>query len=211
MGFATAIGAGETPLRWDIPIPDADREFAAQYAQAGRPLVVVSPCSSQRARNYRNWGRDRFASAIEHLETRHGAQVILTGGRSELEEDYGTHLAAGSNAVNLVGRSTLKQLAALIRTADLVICPDSGPAHMATAFGTAVVGLYATSNPQRTGPYLSQKYTINRYPDAISAHLRKNVADVAWGQRVRHPDAMDLIKVSDVTRSIDAFFEDRRN
>jgi heptosyltransferase I len=211
MGFATAIGAAETPLRWDIPIPDADREFAAQYAQTGQPLVVISPCSSQRTRNYRNWRRDHFATVIEHLETQHDALVLLTGGRSELESEYGAGLAAGSAAVNLVGRSTLKQLAALIQAADLVICPDSGPAHMATALGTSVVGLYATSNPQRTGPYLSQKYTIDRYPDAISTYLGKNVEEVAWGQRVRHPDAMDLIEVNDVIQVIDTFFDDRHN
>jgi heptosyltransferase I len=41
---------------------------------------------------------------------------------------------------------------------------------MATALGTTVIGLYAGSNPQRTGPYLSQKYTINRYPEAIKLY-----------------------------------------
>ena len=99
--------------------------------------------------------------------------------------------------------------AALIARANLVICPDSGPAHMATALGTTVVGLYATSNPARTGPYMSQKFTINRYPDAIRRYLDKNEAEVRWGQRVRDPDAMALIEASDVTEKIDLFFDDR--
>ena len=208
LGFATAIGASETPLRWDIPLPDADRDFAAHHA-GDSPLVVISPCSSQRARNYRNWTIENYAAVIAHLESRHGAHVVLTGGPSELEKEYGERLAADSGAENLVGRSTLKQLAALIQAADLVICPDSGPAHMATALGTAVVGLYATSNPDRTGPYLSGKYTINRYPDAVRQYLGKNVADLAWGQRVRHPHAMDLITVDEVVQKIDLFFDDR--
>ena len=89
--------------------------------------------------------------------------------------------------------------------------PESGPAHMATALGTMVIGLYATSNPARTGPYLSQKYTINRYPDAISQYLGKNVADVRWGQRVRNPHAMDLVTVRDVIDKVDFFFDDRQN
>jgi heptosyltransferase I len=80
---------------------------------------------------------------------------------------------------------------------------------MATAFGTTAIGLYATSNPQRTGPYLSRKYTINRYPDATKRYLDKNVGDLRWGQRVRHPDAMSLIKVDDVVKAIDTFFDDR--
>jgi heptosyltransferase I len=208
LGFATAIGAAETPLRWDIPLSDDDRAFAAPYAGDG-PLVVISPCSSQRARNYRNWRIENYAAVIAHLESEHAARVVLTGGPSELERQYGERLAARSRAENLVGRSTLKQLAALIRAADLVICPDSGPAHMATALGTTVVGLYASSNPDRTGPYLSRKFTINRYPDAVKRYIGKNVADLAWGQRVRDPDVMNLISIDDVLRHIDSFFNFR--
>jgi heptosyltransferase I len=209
MAFATAIGAAQRVLRWDIPLAQADRDFAAGIAAQDRPLVVISPCSSQRARNFRNWNVENYAAVITHLETRHGAQVVLTGGPSDLEKDYGARLAAGTAALDLVGQSTLKQLAALITRADLVICPDSGPAHMATALGTTVVGLYATSNPARTGPYMSKKFTINRYPDAIRRYLDKNEAEVSWGQRVRDPDAMTLIEVSDVTEKIDLFFDDR--
>ena len=146
---------------------------------------------------------------IAHLETKHDARVVLTGGPTAKEKEYGAALSKGSQAINLVGQSTLKQLAALIAAADLVICPDSGPAHMATALGTAVVGLYATSNPDRTGPYNSRKYTINRYPDAIRTYLGKTVDTLRWGQRVRHPDAMDLIQVSDVVDKIEIFFDDR--
>lgn len=209
MGFASAIGAAERPLRWDIPLAPEDRKFATDLAVAGKPMVVISPCSSQRARNFRNWRVENYAAVIAHLETRHGAHVVLTGGPSDLEKKYGETLAAGSAARNVVGRSTLRQLAALIERADLVICPDSGPAHVATALGTPVVGLYATSNPARTGPYLSQKLTINRYPDAIRQYLGKNEAQVAWGQRVRDPRAMALITVSDVVEKIDGFFENR--
>ena len=53
MAFATAIGAEHRDLRWGIPLPDRDLAFASQYASGDRPLVVISPCSSQRARNFR--------------------------------------------------------------------------------------------------------------------------------------------------------------
>jgi heptosyltransferase I len=209
MAFATAIGAAPRDLRWDIPLAQADRDFAAGIAAHDKPLVVISPCSSQRARNFRNWSVENYAAVIRHLEAQQGARVVLTGGPSSLEKEYGAELAARSKALDLVGQSTLKQLAALIARADLVICPDSGPAHMATALGTAVVGLYATSNPARTGPYMSQKFTINRYPDAIRRYLGKNEAEVRWGQRVRSPDAMSLIEVADVIEKTDLFFDDR--
>ena len=87
------------------------------------------------------------------------------------------------------------------------LAPASAPAtaHVATALGTRVVGLYATSNPGRTGPYLSGDLTVNRYPDAVRKYLHKQADELRWGRRVRHPDAMELITVDDVTGKIDEF------
>ena len=207
LAFATAIGAEPTELRWDIPLNNQEREFAARHRDGARPLVVISPCTSQRSRNYRNWSADRYLAVINHLESQYGARVIITGGPSAVEIEYGERLSFNTGADNLVARTSLREVAALIASADLVICPDSGPAHIATAMGTPVIGLYATSNPARTGPYISRELTVNRYPDAISRYLGKNVRDLRWGQRVRHPDAMDMISVSDVVEKIDFFFD----
>ncbi len=208
MSFATAIGAVETPLRWDLPLAAEAVEFAEQFATGDRPLVVISPCSSQRSRNFRNWSAANYSAVIRHLLGRYGVEVILTGGDSELERQYAKRLRACAEAgiVDLVGESSLQQLAALIGRADLVICPDSGPAHVATAVGTPVIGLYATSNPARTGPYLSRDLTVDRYQDAVQKYLGRHPSTLRWGARVRHPDAMDLITISDVTAKIDSFF-----
>ena len=204
MGFARHIGAQPTELRWDLPIGDAEHAFAQQYA--GERTVVISPCSSQRSRNYRNWPVERFVTIARYLADSVGANVVLTGGNSTLEEEYAQVIAGQAGATNLVGQTSLKQLFALIAAADVVICPDSGPAHMATAAGTPVIGLYATSNPDRTGPYLSRDLCVNRYPDAVERYLGKRVADLRWGQRVRHPEAMALITTDDVIGKIDEFF-----
>ncbi len=206
MSFASAIGVTPQPIRWDIPLDEDVREFAADYRSPNKPLVLISPCSSNRSRNFRNWSIKNYAATIQHLTGR-GCRVVLTGGPSEIELEYGTALSANGIADNRVGKTSLKQLAALIDAADLVICPDSGPAHMATAFSTPVLGLYATSNPDRTGPFASRELTVNRYPDAAMKYLGKSVDKLRWGQRVRHPDAMDLVTVSDVVSKIDGFFD----
>ena len=208
MSFATAVGAETRELRWDIPLPDDARQFASQFIEAQKPLVVISPCSSQRSRNYRNWSAANYGSTIQYLQQEHACNVVLTGGSSPLEQEYGATLSSGgaTQPVNLMGKTSLKELLALIDAADLVICPDSGPAHMATTVGTPVIGLYATSDPDRTGPYRSRDLTVNRYPDAVGKYLGKAVNELRWGQRVRHPDAMDLITIDDVTDKIDGFF-----
>ena len=206
MGFARAIGARPTPLRWDIPLADSDRAFGERHC--AHPTLVISPCSSQRSRNFRNWPAERFADAARYAQSTYGARIVLTGSGSSLERSYGESISdrVGPDVVNLVGQTTLKQSFAVFRAADAVLCPDSGPAHMATAAGTPVIGLYATSNPGRTGPYVSRQLTVNRYPDALRQFMGKSVEQVRWGQRVRHPEAMQLITVDDVCRKIDSVF-----
>ena len=204
MSFARAIGARRTPLRWDIPIRETERAFARRQRNEARPLLLISPCSSQRSRNFRNWSIANFVAVAQHAQRAHDARVVVTGGSSALEHRYATGIArAGGEVINLCGATTLKQLFALIAEADVLVCPDSGPAHMATAAGTPVVGLYATSNPARTGPYCSQHRTINRYPEAARRFLDKSVDELRWGQRVRSPDAMDLIDAAEVCDKID--------
>jgi heptosyltransferase I len=191
-GFANALQVERREVRWDIPIAIQDRDFADSQLGSGRPVVVVSPCTSQRFRNYR--------------ASRYEARVILTGGDSALERSFGHTIAQHarrSRPVNLVGRTTLKQLLAILDRASVLVCPDSGPVHMATAVGTPVVGLYATSNRFRTGPYFSQDLVVDKYPEAVRREFNKSVDEIPWGGRVRSPDALDLIRVEDVKDKLD--------
>jgi heptosyltransferase I len=203
--FAEYLGVGDRVLRWEIPVAETDQQYAQDLRHDAGPLVVISPCSSQRFRNFRNWSVPNYIDIVRHLQQRHGAQIVLTGADTEIEREYTRSIAAGagSGVLDLVGQTSLKRLLAIIANADLVLCPDSGPAHMAAAVGTPVVGLYATSNRHRTGPYFSQALVADRYPDAIAAEFDKPIESLRWGQRVRDPAAMDLITLADVTEKVD--------
>lgn len=204
-GFAEYLGVTERRLAWDIPLSDADRDYAAARLPGDRPWLLLSPCSSQRARNYRNWSVANYARVVDYAAERYGAGTVITGGPTPLEQEYGEAIvaAAGHAPINLVGATTLKQLFALIARAAVVVCPDSGPAHMATAAATPVIGLYATSNPDRTGPYLSRHLVVNAYPEAVRREFGKPVEEIAWGRRVRDPAAMDLIRAEAVEARLD--------
>jgi heptosyltransferase I len=208
MAFAHCIGVPARTLRWDIPLSEAHREFAAQFRSSHRPLFLISPCSSQRSRNFRNWSADNYAAAARYAQQKFGCRIVLSGGATPEEEEYGVRISqlTGSEVVNLIGKTNLKQLLALIDEAAALLCPDSGPAHMATTVRTPVIGLYATSNPGRTGPYFSRDLTVNAYPEAAEKYLRTTAEDLRWGQRVRDPGAMGLIRLGKVTARIDAIF-----
>ena len=209
--FTKALGIDRGELRWDIPVDAADREFAGRSVDAATPTLVISPCSGQRLRNYRDWSAERYAAVADHAHLRYGARILLTGGSTELERDYAERISRHANCAteNLVGKTSLKQLLAVLERATAIVCPDSGPAHMATSVGTPVVGLYATSNRFRTGPYLSQHLVVDRYPDAVRREFGVEVEDIRFGRRVRNPAAMDLITVADVIEKIDLAFAER--
>jgi heptosyltransferase I len=209
--FAELIGVAPGKPRWDLPIRSEDAAAVAPYFANGRPTLVISPCTGQRFRNYRNWRAESYAEAADYAATRYGAQVLLTGGNTAVEARYGRDVAATAQCrpTNLIGKTTLKQLVAILQRASVVLCPDSGPAHMATAVGTPVVGLYATSNRHRTGPYFSQHLVVDKYPEAVAREFGRPVDTLRWGQRVRDPAAMSLITVADVTAKLDVAFAER--
>ncbi len=207
-GFLEQAGLSDRELRWDIPLNDQALAYAQRELPAGEPLLTISPCSSQRFRNYRDWPVARFVAVAEYASAR-GFRVVLTGGKSPRERQYADAIAAGCRrpVIDLVGRTSLKELAAVIARSRCLVGPDSGPVHLASAFDVPAIGLYATSNPLRTGPYRNRDYVIDRYPEAVRRFLNSDPENLQWGARVRHPDAMDLITVDDVCQQIDRLLQ----
>jgi len=209
--FAELIGVKHGKPRWDIPVGAEDRAAIEPWFASAKPTLVISPCTGQRFRNYRNWRADWYAEVADHAARQYGAQVLLTGGTTAIEQTYGRDIVAAAKHApqNLIGRTNLKQLLAILQRSSVVLCPDSGPAHMSTAVGTPVVGLYATSNRHRTGPYFSQHLVVDKYPEAVALEFGRPVETLRWGQRVRDPAAMSLITVPDVIGKLDAAFAER--
>ncbi len=203
--FVTQLSGTAAEPDWQIPLSPTDAADARAERDDKRPLVVISPCSSVRSNNFRNWAVERYAAISRYAAERHNATILVTGQGRDDERTYAAAMlaAAGPAARSRVGTTSLPGLYARIAEADLVIAPDSGPVHMAVAAGTPVIGLYATSNPDRTGPYRSRDLLINAYPRAVKTFLGKSVDEVRWGQRVRDPAALDLIEVDEVCARID--------
>lgn len=203
--FLQALGINERVLRWDIPIPDAARAFCTQHLPKDRRIIVINPCANVRWRNWRNWNIEGYAAVADYAAATHQLQPVLTGGPSPLEHDLGQAIEKRCKftPINLIGKTNLKQLLAVLDRADVLIAPDTGPAHMATAVGTPVIALYAATNPARARPYLSQAWVVDKYGEAVRAELGLDVEQVPWGTRVRRPDVMNRISVRDVTERLD--------
>jgi heptosyltransferase I len=196
MGFAEALGvpALDKP-QWQIPISEDDHTFVTQTLGNTR-YAVISPTASKAERN---WLPERYAQIADYLVAQN-LEVVLCGGPGALDKDTANAITQHTNNIhyNLVGKTTLKQMLAVLKGAQLVIAPDTGPAHMATTQGTPVLGLYAHSNPRRTGPYLSLHTTASAYEQAVQRQHGKTWQQLPWGTRVKGKDLMTEISVQEV-------------
>lgn len=210
MDFVYYLGVPNTAPEWNIPVPEADQAAAQQLVADMGKYLVVSPCASVRKRNWRNWEDFAgFAQVIDYAQQTYGLNTVIVGGNSELEKIATQQIMhhSQSKILDLTGKTNLKTLLAVIDKADLVIAPDSGPIHMAVARNKPALGLYATTNPDRGGPWFD-KYVVNRYPDAVAKYLKQPLNELTWGQRVRSPDAMGLITPHDLIEKLDLIATD---
>jgi heptosyltransferase I len=201
--FIEKLGIRERTMDWLLQADKSSREYAQELI-GQQPTVIINPCSSLRPNNWRNWPEDSYASLVDYLVGK-GICVIISGGPAEAEREFVQHILEGCQhkPVNLVGKTNLMQLLALLEQSQCLVAPDTGPAHMGTVAGIPVIGLYATSNPLRSGPYNSQSFLVNTYPATLLAYNGHGLEQAKWGERVRHPDAMATISLAAVIEQVE--------
>jgi len=201
-GFARRLGVEKRQYRWDIPLPDSACEYALRHIPDGEPALIISPCSSH---VLRNWHAAGYAQVGDYA-ARLGLKVLICGGRTPLEQRMGAEITARMQGActNLVGQDTLPEFYATLARARVLLTPDSGPAHLATSLGVPVVGLYAATNPARSGPYFSRDLCADRFDEAARRFLGRTATDLPWRTKIERPGVMDLIEVADVIGKLEA-------
>jgi len=196
-------------LDWQLPVSEtATREIQTRL-DVNKKLFVINPCAAAKAKNWRNWNAESYAAIADYIAEQYDMQIVLTGGSSSLEKQTAKKIATlckKAQPINLVAATNLDELVAILNLANMVLAPDTGPVHIASALGTPTIGIYAATNPQRAGPYNYQQYVANSYPDALLKYNHKKVADAPWGERVKTAECMALISVNDVIVQIERLF-----
>lgn len=163
-----------------------------------RDCVVVHAGAGAAARR---WPAERFAAVIRHLLVL-GHEVVVTG--DEYDRDSALDIAGRAGLARhrvLAGEQNLIELSATVAEASVVLCGDTGVAHLATAFGTRTVQLFGPTSPEQSGP---------------PQHLR-NRHEVLWagrsGDRDAHTADPGLLQIEapEVIAAVDRQLEKRRS
>lgn len=146
-----SLGFAVTETRLQFPVRAGARARMHAKARAAgmrrrRPWLVVHPGATAPSRRY---PESQLIEALAALG-RDGHWQIAVAGAAEDASTARAIATAVPGIVSLAGLLELGELAALLQAADVVVCNNSAPAHLAAAVGTPVVDLYALTNPQHT-------------------------------------------------------------
>ena len=202
MEFVKILKIKDFIYQWNITTSIHDEKMVEQFIDFNKLNVIISPCSSNKLRN---WSNLNYAKTIDYISNYYQANIILCGGPSEFEIKTAESIEKLSHVpiTNITGKDTLKQLFALMKKVDLVISPDSGPMHIANAAGTPVIGLHAATTAIRSGAYSYQHLAVDCFEQAAIKFLKISPEKIRWGGQVIKEGVMELITFDKVKEKVD--------
>jgi ADP-heptose:LPS heptosyltransferase len=136
-------------------VPETDREWVRHVlGNVTSPLLAIQPAARWLTKR---WPIECFAGVAAKAVSRYGCTVMILGSAADepladrLEHSL-ERLFPDAAILNFAGAASLKRLAALLAAADVLLCNDSGPMHLAAGMGTPVVVPFACTTPARSAP-----------------------------------------------------------
>lgn len=150
-----SIHSGDERLALHV-LPEANARMRLILDEArqarGRAGPTIALHAGARNGQAKRWPADHFAALADRLAREFDALVVLTGGPAEEPIARLVQGLATSPIFDLVGKTSLPELAALLAASDLLVTGDSGPMHIACAVNTPVVALHGPTDPGLSGP-----------------------------------------------------------
>ena len=157
--FGDALGLPPAPIEFGLHASEAEAQRARELLQnAPRPLLGVILGSSWPSRIYFHKSITAvIRGACDRSSNGSGPALfpVLLGGpdETELAGEVMRELGGGIQALNLAGKTSLRDLVAIFPECDAAFGPDSGPMHIAAAVGCPVVSLWGSTSPKRSAPW----------------------------------------------------------
>jgi ADP-heptose:LPS heptosyltransferase len=177
-----------------LTLPSQLSETAMAKTRGVSPVVACVPGVGRR-RCHRAWSKSNWVGLVNALLNLNKFPVLI-GGNDDVE--LCDEIANAANVLNLAGSLSLCETAAMLKLSQLTISCDTGPAHIAVAVGTPVVGLYGPTFIERSGPYGCLDRCVNVSTRCSCTGLKSCAITGQPGPGY----CMDQISVDDVLRKI---------
>lgn len=172
---AEALGLSGVELEFPLGLRSAEHDAArSRLAEAaGRSVAAYTAIIPGARWATKRWSVAGWAALIDRLHEAALPPCVLLGSPSDRALADDVKQRCHAQVVDLTGRTTLRELAALLDLADLVICHDSGPMHIAAALDTPVVAIFGPTDPACTGPYSARARVVRPVVDCWPCRLRE--------------------------------------
>jgi lipopolysaccharide heptosyltransferase I len=149
LSVTESLGCGRGPIEFHFHLSDQDRSRIDDLLKGVDRFAVLLPGTNWVTKR---WPVESFASIVPTLRDRFGLTAVIAGGPDvhPIAQELGR---AQLSVIDLVGKTSLRELVALLERSSLVIANDSGPMHIAAALNKPLVTMFGPTNPVRTGPY----------------------------------------------------------
>lgn len=138
--MAEALGLVLDDFSMDITLSEDDEAYAADFQTAGN-YAVICPFTT---RPQKYWIEERWPSLAQEITGQYGLRVIMQGGPGHEEEASRIH-SSNNTIINLVGKSSIMQTAAVIKHASLVVGVDTGFTHLGIVFNVPTLALFGST------------------------------------------------------------------
>jgi len=156
-----------------VPPEAVQAQVDVQLRQLGvdpdRPLVVVQPYSLWA---YKEWGDERVAALCRHIEARFKAQIAISGAPDEAVRAETLVRAGDVPLINLAGKTSLAQMAAVLVRAHLFIGMDSAGMHIAAGVGTPTVTLFGPTSAADWAPRGPRHVSVTSGADCVPCYQK---------------------------------------
>jgi len=146
------LGIETTDYHLTLPLPNQfdtfAKDFFARYKiNSQKKTLMINPRTSW---PNKNWGNQHFASCIDLLDPE--IQLIISGGPSDKKDVAEIIALTNKPIINIAGKMSLIEMAALLKNIDLLLTGDTGALHIATAVMTPTISLWGPTRPEQYGP-----------------------------------------------------------
>jgi len=190
---AEYLGCDGFKWKGHIPVSSSDMKNIDLVLEEGfsaeDSLVAINPIARW---DTKLWETKRFAELADRLTRELSIKIIFTGSMNDRVAVEEISKRMDSKSLNLVGRTTLKELAYLYSRCSALVTTDTGPMHIAAAMECPVIALFGPTAPWRTGPY-GQKHEVVRADLMCSPCFKK---------KCQHMTCMDQIRVESVFEAV---------
>lgn len=197
------LGIRPDDMHLDLFLSPRDERYAtnAMMGHSG-PFIAMNPGASNRIKC---WSPQRFAELADRLSAELGACVVIVGALDERDLADAICDSMQTAPINMLGKTDLLQLGAILKHCNVVVSGDTGPLHMATAVGTPAVALFGAIDPERTGP-VGEGHRIIRHKElgCVPCNAKRC-------RNARYLECMDRISVNEVFLAVAQILEERRS